>query len=54
VVLAFGAERGWSAAERALLRESGFTFAHLGERVLRTETACLVAITLIRAKLGLI
>lgn len=53
VVLAFGAERGWSPAERILLRESGFTFVHLGERVLRTETACLAAITLIRAKLGL-
>lgn len=54
VVLAFGAERGWSPAERILLRESGFTFVHLGDRVLRTETACLAAITLIRAKLGLI
>lgn len=53
VVLALGAERGWSPAERILLRESGFTFVHLGERVLRTETACLAAITLIRAKLGL-
>ncbi len=53
VVLAFGAERGWSPAERVLLRENGFTFVHLGERVLRTETACLAAITLIRAKLGL-
>lgn len=54
VTLAVGAERGWSAAERTLLRENGFTFVHLGERVLRTETACLAAITLIRAKLGLI
>ena len=54
VVLALGAERGWSPAERALLRASGFTFVHLGGRVLRTETACLAAITLIRAKLGLI
>jgi 16S rRNA (uracil1498-N3)-methyltransferase len=53
VVLAFGAERGWSPAERTLLRESGFTFVHLGERVLRSETACLAAITLVRAKLGL-
>lgn len=53
VVLAFGAERGWSPAERTFLRQSGFTFVHLGERVLRTETACLAAITLIRAKLGL-
>lgn len=54
VVLAFGAERGWSAVERTLLHENGFTFVHLGERVLRTETACLAAIALIRAKLGLI
>lgn len=54
VVLAFGAERGWSPAERTLLRESGFTFVHLGGRVLRTETACLAAVTLVRAKLGLI
>jgi 16S rRNA (uracil1498-N3)-methyltransferase len=54
VVLAFGAERGWSPSERTLLRESGFTFVHLGQRVLRTETACVAAVTLIRAKLGLI
>ncbi len=53
VVLALGAERGWSPAERTLLREGGFTFVHLGERVLRTETACLAAVTLLRAKLGL-
>jgi len=53
VVLAFGAERGWAPAERSWLRASGFTFVHLGERVLRAETACVAAITLIRAKLGL-
>lgn len=53
VVLAVGAERGWSPAERTLLRANDFTFVHLGERVLRTETACLAAITLIRARLGL-
>jgi len=54
VTLALGAERGWSPAERTLLRESGFTFGHLGDRVLRTETACIAAVTLLRAKLGLI
>ena len=54
VVLALGAERGWSAAERALLLQRGFMFAHLGERVLRTETACIAAITLLKAKLGLV
>lgn len=54
VVLALGPERGWSAAERDLFRASGFRFAHLGSRVLRTETATIAAITLIRAKLGLL
>lgn len=54
VVLAVGAERGWSAAERGLLLQRGFRPAHLGERVLRTETACIAAITLLKAKLGLL
>lgn len=53
VALALGAERGWSAAERALLLQHGFMFAHLGERVLRTETACIAAVTLLKARLGL-
>ena len=53
VTLALGAERGWSDAERGLLRTSGFIFAHLGPRVLRTETACIAAVTLLKAKLGL-
>ena len=50
--LALGSERGWSAAERELLLQSGFTLAHLGRRVLRTETACIAAVTLLKAKLG--
>jgi RsmE family RNA methyltransferase len=54
VVLALGPERGWSQSERGLLRSSGFTLAHLGTRVLRTETACTAALTLVRAKLGLL
>lgn len=53
VVLALGPERGWSAAERDLLRARGFAFVHLGERVLRAETATVAAVTLLRAKLGL-
>lgn len=52
VALALGAERGWSAGERALLRAAGFDFVHLGPRVLRTETACLVAVTLLKARLN--
>jgi 16S rRNA (uracil1498-N3)-methyltransferase len=53
VVLAFGPERGWSGTDRAALRGGGFTLAHLGPRVLRTETAVVAAVTLVRAKLGL-
>jgi RsmE family RNA methyltransferase len=53
VVLALGPERGWSAGERELLRSKGFELAHLGERVLRLETACVAALALVRAKLGL-
>ncbi len=53
VILALGAERGWSPAERDLFRAHGFAFAHLGERVLRTETACIAAVSLLKAKLGL-
>lgn len=51
-VLAVGSERGWSAGERELLRGQKFAFAHLGRRVLRTETACIAAIVLVRAKCG--
>lgn len=53
-VLASGPERGWSAEERDLLRAGGFELVHLGERVLRVETACLVAVALAKAKMGLL
>ncbi len=52
--LAIGPERGWSAAERDVLRAAHFTLAHLGPRVLRTETACLTAISIVATKLGLL
>lgn len=54
VVLALGAERGWSPAERRLLHQRGFSFVHLGERVLRSETACIAAVAVLKAKLGLL
>jgi RsmE family RNA methyltransferase len=54
LVLALGPERGWSAEERNLLRQSGFELVHLGERVLRVETACVAAIAVVRANLGLL
>ena len=50
VALAVGPERGWSAAERGLLRGAGFVLAHLGSRVLRTETAVTAAVALLKAK----
>jgi RsmE family RNA methyltransferase len=49
LALAFGPERGWSGAERDLLRARGFTLAHLGTRVLRTETAVVAALAIAKA-----
>jgi len=54
VVLAIGSERGWSARDREVLRAHGFALVHLGARVLRTETACIAALTLGRSRLGLL
>jgi len=51
IVLALGSERGWTGAERDLLRANGFTLAHLGPRVLRTETACVAAIAIVKSTL---
>jgi len=42
--LALGPERGWSAAERTLLADRGWTLAGLGPRTLRTENACGLAL----------
>ncbi len=52
VALAFGPERGWSAAERTLLRTQGFAFVHLGSRVLRVETAVIAALAVLKARQG--
>jgi 16S rRNA (uracil1498-N3)-methyltransferase len=49
VALAFGPERGWSGPERSLLRSEGFALAHLGSRVLRTETAVVSALAIVKA-----
>jgi RsmE family RNA methyltransferase len=51
-VLAIGAERGWSSAERDALKTSEFTFAHLGDRVLRSESACIAAAAILLARGG--
>jgi RsmE family RNA methyltransferase len=54
LTLALGPERGWGSGDRNALRAHGFTLVHLGPRVLRTETAVLAGLTLIRAHLGLL
>jgi RsmE family RNA methyltransferase len=50
-VLAIGPERGFAESERATLGRAGFTFAHLGDRILRVEAAALVGGALMLAQL---
>jgi 16S rRNA U1498 N3-methylase RsmE len=52
VVLAVGSERGWSDAEREKLEAAGFLRLSMGERALRTETACVAAAVLALEKIG--
>ena len=52
VVLAIGAERGWSDRERGMLEAAGFMRLSLGSRALRTETACIAAAVLAIEKTG--
>jgi RsmE family RNA methyltransferase len=52
VVTAIGPERGWSERERDLLEDAGFLRLSLGERALRTETACVAAAVLALEKTG--
>lgn len=49
VVLAIGPERGWSTADRTVLRAQGFALATLDLPVLRQETAVVAALTLVAA-----
>ena len=50
-VIALGAERGWSPKERDTFRKNGWSLAHLGEHVLRLETACTAAVAAVSASL---
>ena len=52
-ILAIGSERGWSAAERDLLRTGDFTLVHMGTRVLKTDTACIAGFALVLDKMKL-
>jgi len=51
-VLAIGSERGWSDRERDLFESAGFLRLSLGNRALRTETACVAAAVLALEKIG--
>ena len=53
-ILAVGTERGWSSAERKLFDRHGWRGASLGNRVLRSETACAGGVVLLLARMGLI
>lgn len=50
--LALGPERGWSDGERRSLADNGFTAYHLGDRILRVETAAVAGAGLMLAGLG--
>lgn len=52
IVLAIGSERGWTEKEVAMLQRNGFTLAAMGDRILRTETAVVAGITLLKTKRG--
>lgn len=54
VLLAVGSERGWTDRELDALADRGFRFASLGDRILRTETACTAAVILALAGMGLV
>lgn len=52
LILAIGSERGWTARERGLFIEAGFTVCSLGSRILRTETAATAALAIALASAG--
>lgn len=51
-VLAVGPETGWTDYERELLARHGFRAFSLGRRTLRTDTACIALLALLRARLA--
>ena len=44
-----GPERGWSSEERDCLRKNKFELCHMGQRVLRVETAMVAAVGFLSA-----
>lgn len=52
VLLAVGPEGGWNAFELRLLEQHGFTRVGMGERTLRTDTACIGLLVLVHSALA--
>ena len=50
ILLAIGPEGGWNAFELKLLEEHGFQPIGMGPRTLRTDTACIALLALVREK----
>ncbi len=53
-VLAIGPERGWSDREREIFISNGYLPMLLGNRVLRTETACSTGLAILLSRLNLL
>jgi 16S rRNA U1498 N3-methylase RsmE len=54
IVVAVGSERGWSDRERDEFEAAGFLRLSMGDRALRTETACIAAAVLALEKIGVL
>ncbi|HWR11831.1 MAG TPA: RsmE family RNA methyltransferase [Rectinemataceae bacterium] len=52
VTIAIGSERGWTQRELELLGSHAFTACYLGDRILKTETAAVAAVSIILSSLG--
>jgi 16S rRNA (uracil1498-N3)-methyltransferase len=52
VILAVGPEGGWSESEQEMAHAAGWASVTLGSRILRAETAAIVAVTLLQSRLG--
>ncbi|HYL68227.1 MAG TPA: RsmE family RNA methyltransferase [Candidatus Limnocylindria bacterium] len=52
MALAIGPEGGWTDDEIASAHAAGFIETSLGENILRTETAVLAALAILRFALG--
>ncbi|MGL4524060.1 MAG: RsmE family RNA methyltransferase [Spirochaetia bacterium] len=51
--LAVGPERGFTAGEITTFQDAGFLCGHLGQRIIRAETACFVALSLAAQNAGI-